>query len=933
MTLLTLAGIAVAFTIALGLCFLGWWPAAVFVLAVCVGLVYRLARSQRLERAALTGLGALVVLGAGLVAAWAAGAEPLYLHAAGLAVAPDRIFISDLSGQRILVLNPDFTLQAEWLRGNGNPAGLAVDGDGRLIVAYPENQFYIRVRDGAPQDYPTPGGFGEALGQFRLPVDVATDNEKRLYIVDADNDRVVVFHPDGRTYQTQLPNPPQPMHNPRGVAVSPLDQTVYVADTYNNRVLVYAPVSGGFQFKAVWPLRNSDALDDLLGPEDVTVRANGEVIVADAGNKRLVVFNPDGQFLSAVDPCAPAGCRPGQLTLSADGNAVLFVDSIRNAVRVRTLQGAVIRDYGAQPGLPPNGLTQWLTALPNVVGSGLVVALTALLALALMAVTTARWFNFTAREAVARGMSGILALLWPGRRTFGVQRLLDGKLQGDGPLRLPGPTLVTVDGASAVVFERNGQVSRVSGPGRVFTEPGEVIRALFDLRVQTRLVDQTQEAVYSREGIPLEVKFTLQYRIIQDEATLVTKGRYLVQDEVLRRVALNAMDWHAQTEQAAKSVLREMMSARHLEQIFDPHATVVGHMSPRAPLQQEMRRRLTQTAARWGVEIIGVTLDEIRLPQAVRDRLLQVWDIEWHRLVEVGREQTEVWKLAAQAEFKRDEERRQLESRLQQAQLRLQDMRNTALAGWEVEQVQLAREKELLPARAELESELNRLKTLAAVELGRLQLNADLESERVRLGHDQSIQPERAKLNSMLKEAIARAEMFLDNLQRDHAAAAQLEEARTRANVDDELERLRLESRLALRLKEADLKQLDRDEVRALAGLQAELDDLRATAEARVRVKLGAADARVNMTHLQQLIKAVQENRELLRDPKVAGLVAQFMSYVSPSDLKALQQVIAQTQAEDLDTRKPTDDEARYKDLPPSLTLGDDQAADQKPFE
>ena len=86
---------------------------------------------------------------------------------------------------------------------------------------------------------------------------------------------------------------------------------------------------------------------------------------------------------------------------------------------------------------------------------------------------------------------------------------------------------------------------------------------------------------------------------------------------------------------------------------------------PRAPLQYEIQRRLTFVTQRWGVEVLRVTLDEITLlDKVVRQRLLDAWDIEWHREVELGRVDTEVMKLLKQLEGKRGEAQAKAETEM-----------------------------------------------------------------------------------------------------------------------------------------------------------------------------------------------------------------------------------------------------------------------------
>src|ERR1700743_3384999 len=74
--------------------------------------------------------------------------------------------------------------------------------------------------------------------------------------------------------------------HPRGVAVDRAGD-VYIADTWNNQVVVDKPNgSGGYTQSVV------DTSVDF--PEGVAVDGSGDVYIADTGNNRVVLDKPDG---------------------------------------------------------------------------------------------------------------------------------------------------------------------------------------------------------------------------------------------------------------------------------------------------------------------------------------------------------------------------------------------------------------------------------------------------------------------------------------------------------------------------------------------------------------------------------------------------------------------------------------------------------------
>jgi regulator of protease activity HflC (stomatin/prohibitin superfamily) len=58
---------------------------------------------------------------------------------------------------------------------------------------------------------------------------------------------------------------------------------------------------------------------------------------------------------------------------------------------------------------------------------------------------------------------------------------------------------------------------------------------------------------------------------------------------------------------------------------------------------------LSQESQRWGVETVRVTLDKITLPEEVRQRMIEAWDVTWHDVVDMARALTEAKAITARA--------------------------------------------------------------------------------------------------------------------------------------------------------------------------------------------------------------------------------------------------------------------------------------------
>jgi uncharacterized protein (TIGR03663 family) len=169
-------------------------------------------------------------------------------------------------------------------------------------------------------------GPGTALGQLNLPTGVAFSNDGEvIYIIDSGNQRIQRFTSEGAFIGAWGAQDDArrglgwfaPANQGASDLIVGPDGLIYVADTWNHRVMVLDA-----EGNLVRELGRSGEITDtnnstdpnvspglFYGPRGIAV-ADGELFVADTGNERVQVFASDGTFLRAI---GGAGSEPGQL--------------------------------------------------------------------------------------------------------------------------------------------------------------------------------------------------------------------------------------------------------------------------------------------------------------------------------------------------------------------------------------------------------------------------------------------------------------------------------------------------------------------------------------------------------------------------------------------------------------------------------------------
>lgn len=173
---------------------------------------------------------------------------------------------------------------------------------------------------------------------LNAPRSLAFARNGTLYVADSRNHRILHLDTEGKVLQEwgtfadgiSAPAEPGQFNEPWGVAVGP-DGSVYVTDTWNHRVQKFSSTGNFIKTWGTFGQSGVDAVDSFYGPRGIAVDSQGRVYVADTGNKRIVVFDADGNFITQF---GSGGFDPGQFDepvgVAVDGNGMVYVTDTWN---------------------------------------------------------------------------------------------------------------------------------------------------------------------------------------------------------------------------------------------------------------------------------------------------------------------------------------------------------------------------------------------------------------------------------------------------------------------------------------------------------------------------------------------------------------------------------------------------------------------------
>ena len=246
----------------------------------------------------------------------------------GLVFADDgTAFVSDVPGGTVYRFQQGDAPEA-WATSAG-PNGHKIYGDGTHLLIAMEQGEILRL-DGSGSQAAPPVATSEGSSLIR-PNDITLDGDG-FYFTDPGE-----FNPDNTDGRVHYSGPDfdpwtvvSGLSFPNGVVLSPNGGTLYVAETFTNRIVAVQLLTRGLPGRQQELIDLSSEVDPSVGGfvDGITVDQDGNVYAAMHGDGRVFVISPEGELLRRYDAgmisvanLAFSPAEPGRLYLVGSRDA------------------------------------------------------------------------------------------------------------------------------------------------------------------------------------------------------------------------------------------------------------------------------------------------------------------------------------------------------------------------------------------------------------------------------------------------------------------------------------------------------------------------------------------------------------------------------------------------------------------------------------
>jgi sugar lactone lactonase YvrE len=260
--------------------------------------------------------------------------NPTAFYPEGPQLMPDGLLVSEMAKDRIVLLKDHAPPEVKWeVKGCGPTSIKHIPSGGYWILCH---LGYVVVR--VDENFETVKTFQYSSSGKRItwPNDAWLDSKGNIYL-SSSGPYSLDAAPQGRVVYISVDNGvPQDLvtgiRYSNGVLVQEAKGRVLVSEMLNRRVLAYPLLGPGklgparlfFDFKDAPPVPDSY---ELSGPDGMAAFKDGDILVADYGNGRVLLISDQGKFLQQI----PVQYRfVDNMAITPDQNSVYFLMTENN---------------------------------------------------------------------------------------------------------------------------------------------------------------------------------------------------------------------------------------------------------------------------------------------------------------------------------------------------------------------------------------------------------------------------------------------------------------------------------------------------------------------------------------------------------------------------------------------------------------------------
>jgi sugar lactone lactonase YvrE len=230
------------------------------------------------------------------------------------------------------------------------PDNMAFDTADNVYLVDTDHKARSRVLKLSPQGHVLAEWrvFGSIPGRNNGPDGIALDREGNIFVVDRGSDQILKLSPAGKVVARFGGFPPRSFDDGGHVAVG-RHGNIYGVSAASNLILKFSPRG---KLIATWRRGPGPGLDQWNQPEQISVGGNGDLVIDDFRNVRILTLSPTGQAVRAFDavPNEPLKlASTSSIAVGRDGH-IYVADYQLYRIQEFDSRGRLLATIGNSPG-------------------------------------------------------------------------------------------------------------------------------------------------------------------------------------------------------------------------------------------------------------------------------------------------------------------------------------------------------------------------------------------------------------------------------------------------------------------------------------------------------------------------------------------------------------------------------------------------------